>query len=137
MGGLPRTDVAVERNDAMGLQITEARASYANDEGRTLNLEITDAGTAKGLLAFADWAGMESERETDSGYEKTYRDDGRLIHEQWDRDSKYGEYAVVLADRFTVKVSGEADDVDALKDAVEQLDLRSLESLKNEGVKAN
>ena len=135
LAGLARTDISVERNSAMGLQITEARASYANEDGRTLNLEITDAGTAKGLLAFAEWSGMESESDTGSGYEKTHREDGRLVHEQWDRDSKYGEYAVVLGDRFTVKVSGAADNLDELKSALTEVDLRSLEALKNEGVK--
>ena len=37
------------------------------------DLQITDTGTAKGLLALAGWAGMEGENETSSGYEKTYR----------------------------------------------------------------
>jgi Yip1 domain len=137
LAGMPRTNISVERNDAMGLQITEARGSYADESGRTLDLEITDAGTAKGLLALADWAGIENESETDTGYEKTYRADGRLVHEQWDREGKHGEYAVVLGDRFTVKVSGGADDLDDLKDAVGQVDLRALEGLKNEGVKEN
>jgi hypothetical protein len=137
LAGMPRTDFSVQRNDAMGLQITEARASYADEAGRTLELEITDAGTAKGLLALADWSGMENETETDTGYEKTYREDGRLIHEQWDREGKNGEYAVVLGDRFTVKVSGGGNDLDDLKDAVGQVDLRALERLKNEGVKEN
>jgi hypothetical protein len=137
LAGMARTDFSVQRNDAMGLQITEARASYANESGRTLELEITDAGTAKGLLALADWSGMENETETDTGFEKTYREDGRLIHEQWDREGKNGEYAVVLGDRFTVKVRGGGNDLDDLKDAVGQVDLRALEGLKNEGVKDN
>jgi hypothetical protein len=137
LAGMPRTDISIQRNDAMGLQITEARATFGDESGRTLDLEITDAGTAKGLLALADWSGMENETETDTGYEKTYREDGRLVHEQWDREGKHGEYAVVLGDRFTVKVSGGADDLGDLKDAVGQLDLRALEALKSEGVKAN
>ena len=36
-----------------------------------------------------------------------------------------------------MKVSGGADDLDDLKDAVGQVDLRALEGLKNEGVKEN
>lgn len=135
LAGMNRSDISVERSNAMGLQITEGRASYSNEEGRTLNLEITDAGTAKGLLALAEWSGMENERETDTGYEKTYRRDGRLVHEQWDRSNQFGEYAVVLGDRFTVKVSGGADSVDELKAAAAELDLRQLEALKDEGVR--
>ncbi|MGH8179178.1 MAG: Yip1 family protein [Steroidobacter sp.] len=135
LASLSRSDFSVERNNAMGLQITEAKATYSNEDGRTLNLEITDTGTAKGLLAFAGWSGMESESETSSGYEKTYREDGRLIHEEWDREGSYGQYAVVLADRFTVQLNGEADSINELKAALTELDLGGLEALKNEGVK--
>ena len=135
LGGMPRTGFSVERNQAMGLQITEAKATYAREDGRSVNLEITDAGTAKGLLAFAGWAGMESESESSSGYEKTYSRDGRLIHERWDADSKFGEYGIVLGDRFSVQVNGAADSIDELKAALAELDLRALEAMKNEGVK--
>jgi Yip1 domain len=135
LGGMARTDFSVERNQAMGLQITEAKATYAREDGRSVNLEITDAGTAKGLLAFAGWAGMESESETSSGYEKTYRRDGRLVHERWDGGASSGEYGVVLGERFMVKVNGGADSIDDLKALLGDLDLRALEALKNEGVK--
>ncbi len=135
LDGRARGDVSVERNAAMGLQISEARASYSNEAGETLRLEITDTGSAKGLLAFAGWAGVEGEKQTGSGYEKTYREDGRIIHEEWRGDS--GEYATVVGDRFTVKVSGSAGSIDDLKDAVSQVDLGGLEDLKGEGVKTN
>ncbi|HEY6642744.1 Yip1 family protein, partial [Povalibacter sp.] len=92
LAGMPRGELASERNGAMGFQISEARAAYADESGRTLRLEITDTGSAKGLLGLASWAGVEGEKQTSGGYEKTYRDDGRLIHEEW-RGSD-GEYAV-------------------------------------------
>jgi hypothetical protein len=41
----------------------------------------------------------------------------------------------VLGDRFSVKASGHADSMDALKTAVMSLDLAGLEALKNQGVK--
>ena len=135
LAGLPRTDVSVERNNAMGMQISEAHATYANEAGRSVRLEITDTGTAKGLLAFAGWAGMEGEKQSSNGYEKTYRADGRLIHEEWSGSS--GEYTVVLGDRFTVELKGDADNIDQLKAALGELDLAALEALKNEGVKTN
>jgi hypothetical protein len=133
LGGMPRTDMSVERNNAMGMQISEARATYANEAGRSVRLEITDTGTAKGLLALAGWAGMEGEKQSDRGYEKTYRSDGRLVHEEWSGSS--GEFAVVLGDRFTVALKGEAGSIDELKAALGSVDLGGLEALKNEGVK--
>ena len=133
---MPRTDFSVERNNAMGMQISEARATYSDEaSGRSVNLEITDTGTAKGLLALAGFSGMESESESDGSYERVYRRDGRLVREHWDRAASSGEYAVVLADRFTVQLEGKADDLDALREALMGLDLRGLEALKDEGTK--
>jgi hypothetical protein len=135
LAGLKRTDFSAERNGAMGMQISEAHATYADDGGRSLRLEVTDMGSAKGLMALAGWAGVESDRTTEHGYEKTYKQGGRLVHEQWDDQNKDGEYSIVLGDRFTVKLSGNADSMDALKAAVAGLDLAGLEALKNQGVK--
>jgi hypothetical protein len=133
--GLSRGDLSAERNGAMGMQISEARADYNSEDGRSVTLQITDTGSAKGLLGLASWAGVEGEQQTDEGYEKTYRQNGRLIHEEW--NGSHGEYTVVLGDRFTVQVNGEASSIDDLKAALTDVDLSALEALKNEGVKAN
>ena len=135
LAGLKRTDISVERNGAMGLQVSTANATYSDGSGHTLRLEVTDTGSAKGLMGLAGWAAVQNEHETDHGYEKTYKQDGRLVHEQWDSNSKDGEYGIVLGDRFTVKVSGNADSMDQLKAAVAGLNLAGLEALKNQGVK--
>jgi hypothetical protein len=133
LNGYARTNVSVERNSAMGLQLTNASATYAHERtGRTLELEIVDAGSAKGFLALAGFAGMEGERESNGTTERVYRKSGRLVREYWDRNASSGEYAVVLGDRFTVKVAGEADDLDDLKDAVNEVNLKKLESMKND-----
>lgn len=134
--GLPRTDVAVERNAAMGLQISEARATYADEDGeQSIDVEIVDTAAARGLLALAGFTGVEGESERNGIREKIHRDDGRLIREYWNESTSSGEYAVVLADRFTVKVHGNVDDFDDLEDAMDDLDLDALEKLKNEGVR--
>jgi hypothetical protein len=137
LGGLNRATFSTQRNSAMGMQMTEARATYTSDDGRSWDLQVTDTGTAKGLLALAGWAGVEGENETATGYDKTYHEDGRLIHEQWDRSSSRGEYAVVLGDRFTVKLEGQAESIDDLKAALADLDLAELEAMKGEGVAKN
>lgn len=135
LGGLPRTEVSAERNGAMGIQVASATGQYADGSGRNLRLEITDSGGASGLMGLAGWAMMEQERETGSGYERTRKENGRMVHEQWNRDSGSGEYGVVLGDRFLVKLAGKAGSVDDLKAAVAGLDLAGLEALRNEGVK--
>jgi hypothetical protein len=89
----------------------------------------------KGLTSLAGWAGVGSDRITDHGYDKVYKQDGRLVHEQWDNPSGRGEFGVVLGGRFSVKVSGNAASIDELKAAVTSLNLVGLEALKNQGVK--
>lgn len=134
-GGLPRTDFRAEKNGMAGMQVSEASGYYGDGTGRSLQLTITDSGSIKGVMAFAGWANMESERQSDNGFEKTYRSGGRLVHEQWDGASKSGEYSTIVGDRFAVKVQGGGDSIDVLKRALESVDLRALEALKNEGVK--
>lgn len=135
LAGLARSSISAERNAAIGIQISQANATYSNDSGRELRLEIVDAGTAKGLLGLAGWAGMEGEKEENGRYEKTFRDDGKLIHQEWDSNDSTGEYSVVVGDRFTVKLQGGAGSVDELREAVEALDLDGLADLRTEGVK--
>ena len=135
LGGFTRKDASAERNQAMGMQMSNARATYSDGTQHSLDLEITDMGSAKGFAAAASWAAVEQDKQTDTGYEKTYKADGRMVHEQWDNGTKDGEYSVILADRFAVKVTGRADSIDALKSAAGLVDLSGLEALKNEGVK--
>ncbi len=118
LAGLPRTSLSAQRNAAMGFEVAEASADYSDGAGRNLRLEINDTGGAQGLLGLAAWANVEEEREWQGGYEKTYRDSGRMIHERWDSTSNRGEYSVIVANRFAVEVSGQAASMDELKAAL-------------------
>ncbi|WP_266171886.1 Yip1 family protein [Dyella subtropica] len=137
LAGLKRESLSAERSNAVGMQITEARAQYGDGNGHSIELEVSDTGSMKGMMAMASALAPESEQQTDHGYEKTYTDNGRLVHEAWDKTSKNGEYSVVVAQRFSVKATGQVDSIDPLKQAVTSVDLSKLESLKNEGVTKN
>ncbi len=137
LGNLKRTSSSAQRNNAMGMQVSDATAEYASDNGQHITLEITDTGGAKGFMAMAAAMAPEEEKETDHGYEKTYTADGNMVHEEWNTQSKSGEYSVVLGKRFTVKASGTTDSIDQLKQAVAAIDQGKLESLKDAGVKSN
>jgi hypothetical protein len=129
LGGLPRKSASAERNAALGFEVSKARADYSDDAGRSLSLEINDTGGARGLIAFAQWAGVEQEREWEGGYERDYRRDGRIFHERWEDEGRRGEYAVIVGDRIAVEVSGEAGSMDELKSALAAgVDLEGLES---------
>jgi Yip1 domain len=136
--GLKRTQLSVDRSGAMGVQISKATATYADDAQHQLNLEITDTGSLKGLVGFASgWAGVEQDTETDTGYDKTYKSGGQLVHEKWDNRGNFGEYGVVVGNRYSVKVSGNAASIDDLKAAVTSVNLAGLEALKDQGVQPN
>jgi Yip1-like protein len=137
LGNLKRTSSSAQRNNAMGMQISEATAEYSGDNNQRITLEVTDTGGAKGFMAMAAAMAPEEEKETDHGYEKTYTADGNMVHEAWDSQSKSGEYSVVLGKRFTVKANGNVDSIDQLKQAVTSVDMSKLESLKDAGVKSN
>ena len=125
-----------ERNGAMGMQVSEAKASYGDGAERSIDLEITDMGSAKGLMGLASWANIEEDKQTQTGYEKTYKQGENMIHEEWDKADKRGEYSAVVAGRFMVKVSGNAGSIDELKSALGGVNLSGLAALRNEGVKA-
>ncbi len=138
LGGLKRTEASAERNGALGMQVATATARYGDESGgRSLKLEVTDMGGAKGVLAVASHANIEEDRQTDTGYVKTYQQGGHLIHEQWDNASKEGEYSAVVADRYMVKVQGSGGSIDELKSALGGVDMAGLAALKNEGVQPN
>jgi hypothetical protein len=138
IGGFKRTQLQVQRNGAMGMQVSTATGTYSDDAQHTVTLTITDTGSLKGVFGFASgWAGVEQESQTDTGYDKLYKSGGQLIHEKWDSKSNSGEYGVVVADRFSVTAQGNADKIGDLKSDVAAVNLSGLEALKNEGVQPN
>ncbi len=127
LGGLPRTSFSAERNAAMGFEVSEASADYGDGAGRSLELQINDTGGAKGMLALAAWANVEEEREWQGGYEKTYKADGRIVHERWENGR--GEYDVIVGNRFAIEISGQAASMEELKAALAAgVDLAGLEA---------
>ncbi len=136
LGGLPRSDFSAERNTMMGVQVAETKARYHDESGEhSLELEITDLGGAKGIATLAGFAVQESERESDTGYDKVYRQDGRMVHEEWNTGTGSGTYGLLIGERFAVKLHGQGFSMDELKEFAGTLDLSGLEALKKSGVK--
>jgi hypothetical protein len=128
INGMQRSDYSAERNQAMGVQVAQAEASY-NDGDRRLQVEIIDMGGAKGILALAGFTAVGSERRTDQGYEKTYSDGGRMVNEKWNEVDKQGEYSIVIGERFVIKVEGQAESITALQALANNLDSDGLEDI--------
>jgi hypothetical protein len=138
LAGLPRTSISVSKNGGLGMQMSTGNATYSDGGQHSLRLEISDTGSLKGLVGFAaGYAGTEQDTETDTGYDKIYKSGGQLVHEKWDNRSSSGEYSVIVSERFSVQVSGNAANIGELKSAVSSVNLSGLAALKGEGVQGN
>jgi hypothetical protein len=130
LAGLPRTSLSAERNAALGFEVSEANAEYSDGAGRNLRLSLNDTGGAQGFLALANWAQVEQERAWDGGFERSYRQDGRMVHESWDRSNGSGEYGLVVGQRFSIEIEGQASGIDELKTAIGAgVDIAGLEAI--------
>jgi hypothetical protein len=133
--GLAKTGSKAEKNGALGLMMSRAEGTYTDGADKRATLEITDTGGVSGITALAGWASVEADSDDENESERTYKADGRLVHEKRSKSGGSSEFAVIVADRFVVTAKGTNVALDSLKSAVSALDLGKLESLKGAGVK--
>jgi hypothetical protein len=132
--GLPKSTSNAEKTGVAGLMVSKAEASYSDHAGKNVTLDVSDTGGASGLLGLAGWAGVQGEKEDDNGFERTGKQDGRLIHEKGSKHGGSNEFTIVLGDRFIVSARGTCVELGEIKSAVLGLDLAKLESMKDVGV---
>jgi hypothetical protein len=137
LSGMKRSNAEGEKTSAMGFTISKAEAQYDGDNAANVRITITDVGAMAGVAAMATyaWAAGAIDRETETSYEKSATIKGYKGYERYDRQSTSGEVQVLVAGRFVVEVSGNNVPMDAIKDALEKVDLGKLEGMKNVGVK--
>lgn len=138
LGGLPKTSNSAEKS-GLGIMVSRAEATYGqrgNGADKEVRLEIVDTGGVSGLVGVASWMGLQEEKESDSGYERTRKVDGRMTHEKVSTRGGTNEYTVVVGERFTVTATSDDFDIDALKSAVASLNLGGLDAMKNAGVQS-
>ncbi len=134
LAGLPKKSSKAEKNGIAGLMISKAEATYGDDTGKSLTLEISDTGGAAGLMSLASWANVQGEKEDQYGSERTQKIDGRMVHERVSKSGGSNEYSVLLGERFMVGVKGQGVSINDVKGAMKGLDLAKLEGMKDAGV---
>lgn len=128
--GMQRGTPEGNANQAMGLKATSADVDFNGANNARINVSIKDAAAMSGLAGLAEMANS-NESEQGDNYEKNETIGGYRVHEKWDASSKHGELSLIVAKRYGVDVHGDNVDMDALKNALAQVDLRKLDAMKD------
>jgi hypothetical protein len=127
-GGFRRTDTSTASGGAAGFDFGSAKAVYAKGDAR-ITLSLTDMGAIGALAALGSAFGANTSEETATSYSKMGQIDGRMTMEEFNRETSVGKFAVIAGDRVMVEAEGSGASMDALKSAVESIDLGQVEAL--------
>jgi hypothetical protein len=130
LGALKRESTETSSGAAVGIASSVAKATYTSGDNQRAELSITDLGGLGGLASVATWANITVDNETPDGIEKTYKDGGRTIHEQFTKDGSHSEYTVILKNGVIVETSGDRIDGATLKSMAATVNLDAIESMK-------
>ena len=108
------------------VSVSEARATYRADD-KTLEIVVMDfLGKSLPFLAM----GQQLEMETNDEQVRTTTVQDFKALETYRKHDKAGELNISVADRFWVKIDGDAiDNVEVLKNVAQQMDLKKLATL--------
>lgn len=129
--GLERGQPQGAAKQGMGVKGTSTSVDYRGTGNARIGISIADISGVSGLLGIAKVLPATTDSENADGYEKDVTINGRSIHEKYQTSARHGELSVIVADRFEVDVDGDNVDMEALHDALGQVDLGKLESMKN------
>jgi hypothetical protein len=135
MAGLKRTRFEGEKTSMGNFKISKAEASYSGEDNRNINVTVTDFGGNKMAGIMLGWGAIEMDKETEHGYAKMGKVDGRPTKEEYQTNTSSGEYNVLVAGRFMLEVRGQQVDMAAMKAAAASVGYDKLEAMKNEGAK--
>ena len=135
IGDLKRNSLEGEKSAMGEFKVAKAEARYADENNHQIKISITDTGGSKMFGAMFAWGMMEQDKETDAGYEKMGKVNGRPTHERFQKDGSTGEYSLLVGGRFLVETRGENVDMATIKTASAAVAYDKLEAMKNEGIK--
>jgi hypothetical protein len=129
LGALKRESFETSGGSAMGISSSVVKAGYVAGDQRA-QLTITDVGGLGGLANVANWANVTTDKETPDAIEKTYKDGGRTIHEEYRKDGSHAEYTVILKNGVIVETTGDKIDGPTMKSMASAVNLDAIEAMK-------
>ena len=139
IGDLKRTSASGEKTNSFGIKVSLAKGKYilqSEGENKNITIKITDMGSIKGAMGMAAfaWSMAEIDKETDTGFERTFEYKGHKAHEEYDTKYNNGKVQVLVAKRFIVEIDGSNVSWEMLREALNSVPIDELESKKNEGI---
>lgn len=137
--GMQRTNAEGEKGGTMGITQSSAKGTYQpeGDNRTKVTIQIKDLGNLRGgaMMGGYAWLMMQTDKESDTGFERTTTYAGFPAFESYStRNRPSGKIQVVVAKRFAVEVDGQGVEWEVIKNAIDQVDVKSLASRKDEGV---
>jgi len=110
----------------MGFKVSNTQGTYRNDDAK-IEATILDFGGVGFLLkTVASFADAEIDSDTSDGYQKTTTYEGYKAFEEYNDRRNSGSFMVLVEDRFVVTVTGNDIEMDDLKDAIDDLNIKKL-----------
>ena len=128
LGPFARKSIEMQGGRGWDRESSNAKADYASGEQR-LRVELTDLGHMRRLMADAG-AVVQGERENAVESERTWQENGRILHENFRKDGSFAQVTTTLRNGVVAELTGQRMSLDEVKAASSQLDLNLLENLR-------
>ncbi|MEA5098651.1 MAG: Yip1 family protein [Burkholderiaceae bacterium] len=121
-----RVSFEVHAGNAMGIVSTTASADYRAGNQMAF-LTVSDFGGMNGLVRMGGSL-VSGEKETASSAEKTWQENGRTLHQEYDKDGSRAAMKVILKNGIVVELKSQQANIDALRSMMSAIDLNGLEN---------
>ena len=122
-------DTEGQTSKVLGFQVSTVQATY-RDGNERIEVNIIDPGNAKSVVnMMASWSNVEIDSESGNGYQRTMEYKGHKAFEEYDSKSKDGTFAMIVKNRFIVTIDGDNVDMDDMKDAIDDINIKNLARL--------
>ena len=125
LGDLKRSSIEAQSGAALGIASSSAKASYG-EGSKTVSLDITDLGGLAGMAAFAGWANLTMDKESNGQFEKVFKQGDRTVREEYRKDGTQAELTVILPNGILVEAKGQQVGIDQVRSALATIDLNKL-----------